>query len=196
MFSTIPCVILSGGKSSRMGEDKSLMKFDDKTMIEYLYQKLSSLFKEVYISSKNDKFTNLNLPKKSLLIDKEQTIFSPMVALQTIFSTLSCEKVFIITVDTPFIEEETIKTLIKSSDDFSITIAKDSQNNVHNLCGVFSKDILPTIEEMLEKDIHKINYMIKNSKNFQEIVFQNSEQFLNINTQETYQKAKTLLKKF
>ena len=196
MYSTIPCVILSGGKSSRMGEDKSLMSFDDKTMVEYLYKKLSSLFKEVYISSKDDKFTNLKLPKKSLILDKDKTTFSPMVAINTIFQTLLDDKIFIITVDTPFVQKQTIQKLIQNSDNFSITIAKDKNNNTHNLCGVFSKDILPTVQEMLQKDIHKINYMIKNSKNYQEIVFEDSEQFLNINTQETYQKAKTLLKKF
>jgi len=196
MYNTIPCVILSGGQSSRMGEDKSLMSFDDKTMIEYLYKKLSSLFKEVYISSKNDKFTNLNTPKESLILDKNKTTFSPMIAMEAIFQTLKDDKIFIITVDTPFIKEETIKELIKKSNDFSITIAKDKQNNTHNLCGVFSRDILPIIQEMLQKNMHKINYMIKNSKNYQEIIFDDNEQFLNINTQESYQKAKTLLKKF
>ena len=98
--------------------------------------------------------------------------------------------------DTPFVEEGTIKELIKKSNDFSITIAKDTENNTHNLCGVFSRDVIPTIQEMIKQDIHKINYMIKNSKNYQEIVFENSEQFLNINTKESYQEAKNVLKKF
>jgi molybdopterin-guanine dinucleotide biosynthesis protein A len=196
MIKTLPCVILSGGRSSRMGEDKSLMLFDNSnTMIEYLYNKLKPFFNDLYISAKSDKFDTLSLSKEQLILDKNQTIFSPMVALETIFSTLKSEKVFIITVDTPLVEIETINNLIKASKNFSITIAKDKDNNTHNLCGVFSRDVLPTIQEMIKKDIHKINYMIKNSKNYQEIVFANSEQFLNINTQESYQEAKTLLKK-
>ncbi len=197
MPNTIPCVILSGGQSSRMGEDKSLMQFDNETtMIEYLYRKLLPIFDNIYISAKTDKYEKLQLPNKQLILDKNQTIFSPMIALETIFQTLKDEKVFIITVDTPFVEKETIEKLIKNSSDFSITIAKDNDNNIHNLCGVFSRDVLPTIQEMIKKDIHKINYMIKNSKNYQEIVFENYEQFLNINTKETYQKAKNALKKF
>ncbi len=196
MANTTPCVILSGGKSSRMGEDKSLMLVKNSTtMIEYLYKKLTPIFNQVYISAKTDKFDTLELPNKQLILDTNQTVFSPMIALETIFQTLKDEKVFIITVDTPFVEKETIEKLIKNSSDFSITIAKDNDNNIHNLCGVFSRDVLPTIQEMIKKDIHKINYMIKNSKNYQEIVFENYEQFLNINTQESYEKAKTLLKK-
>ena len=42
----IPCVILSGGKSSRMGEDKSLLPFSSsKTLIEYQYKRLKPYFK-------------------------------------------------------------------------------------------------------------------------------------------------------
>lgn len=197
MLNTIPCVILSGGQSSRMGEDKSLMLLDNKTtMIEYLYERLTPIFDNVYISAKTDKFEKLQLPNKQLILDTNQTTSSPMIAFETIFQTLKDEKVFIITVDTPFVEEGTIKELIKKSNDFSITIAKDTENNTHNLCGVFSRDVIPTIQEMIKQDIHKINYMIKNSKNYQEIVFENSEQFLNINTKESYQEAKNVLKKF
>lgn len=190
MSNKIPCVILSGGKSSRMGEDKSLLPFENETtMIEYLYKKLTPVFDKVYISAKTDKFEKLQLPNKQLILDIDQTISSPMIAINTIFQTLKDDKVFIITVDTPFVEEKTIQELIKSSSNFSITIAKDNENNTHNLCGVFSRDILPTIQEMIKQDIHKINYMIKNSKNYQEIVFENSEQFLNINTKKEYEEG-------
>ena len=53
----IPCVILSGGKSSRMGEDKSLLPFgSSNSLIEYQYKRLKPYFKNLYISSKIDKF--------------------------------------------------------------------------------------------------------------------------------------------
>jgi len=196
MINTIPCVILSGGKSSRMGKDKSLLPFKNEiTMIEYLYKKLTPIFKKVYISAKIDKFKNLKLQKRQLILDSNQTTFSPMIALETIFQTLQDEKVFITTVDTPFIQEQTIENLIKHSMNFSITIAKDKENSTHNLCGVFSRDILPTIQKMVQQDIHKINYLIKKSKNYQEIIFENNEQFLNINTKKSYQEAKIILKK-
>lgn len=194
MINTIPCIILSGGKSSRMGEDKSLLPFkNETTMIEYLYKKLTPIFKKVYISTKTAKFKNLKLENSKLILDSNQTIFSPMIALETIFQTLKDKYIFIITVDTPLIQEKTIEELIKNSTKFLITIAKDKENNTHNLCGVFSRDILPIIQKMIQQDIHKINYLIKNSKNYQEIVFENNEQFLNINTKKNYQEAKILL---
>jgi molybdopterin-guanine dinucleotide biosynthesis protein A len=182
----IPCIILSGGASRRMGEDKSLLPFKEfNTLIEYQHNKLSKIFSTVYISSKNNKFDfNANL-----LIDNSQEIHSPMIALKSILSKITSEKVFIVTVDVPLIKEETFDTLVSQSTPYKITIAKDS-THTHNLCGVFSKSLLPLIDELLNKDIHKINTLIKNSNSYTEILFNDEEQFSNINTKEDYIKTR------
>jgi len=181
----IPCVILSGGKSSRMKEDKSLLKFSSfNSLIEYQYKRLKPYFKNIYISSKSNKFDFLN--SNELILDKNQETYSPILALETILEKLKNEKTFIITVDTPFIKIKTIEKLINSSKNFDITIAQTSKT--HNLCGVFSKNILNTIKTMIKDDIHKINYLIK-SANYNIVEFKNEDEFLNINYKEDYIKA-------
>ena len=48
------CVILAGGKSSRMGQDKTLLPFGGfKTLTHYEVAKFSKVFEEVYVSSIN-----------------------------------------------------------------------------------------------------------------------------------------------
>lgn len=179
----LPCVILSGGKSRRMGEDKSLLPFKEfNTLIQYQHNKLSKLFKTIYISSKTNKF---DFDAQLLLDDSD--IYSPMVALKSIFEQLEDEKIFIITVDTPFVKEETIKTLIENSKDYEIVIAKD-KDKTHNLCGVFSKSALLKVQEYLQKDIHKIKCLL-NDSNSKELLFEDEKQFLNLNTPEDYKSA-------
>lgn len=185
MISSIPCVILSGGRSSRMGEDKSLLPFKGfNTLIEYQYNKLSKIFTDLYISTKEDKFDFIKDDSDIKLIYDDGEIFSPMVALKSIFKSLDSNKIFIITVDTPFIYEQTIKTLIEKSKSYDIVIAKDDEKT-HNLCGVFSKKTLQKVEECLNNDIHKINYLLRNSQTM-ELSFHDKEQFLNLNTPEEY----------
>ncbi|MBL3521036.1 molybdenum cofactor guanylyltransferase MobA [Aliarcobacter lanthieri] len=185
----IPCIILSGGKSSRMKEDKSLLPFGfENSLIEYQYKRLKPYFKNIYISSKTDKFNFLNT--NNLILDNNQEIYSPILALQTILETLENEKVFIITVDTPFIKIETISELINESQEFDITIAQTSR--IHNLCGVFSKDILNVIKAMIKDDIHKINHLIK-STNYKILEFKNEDEFLNLNSKDDYCKALKLI---
>ena len=175
-----------------MGEDKSLLPFGEfDTLIQYQYNKLSKIFKDVYICSKTNKFDF----KCNLILDNDKSTFSPMVALESIFDTLKENKVFIITVDTPFVTKETIFTLIKCCEDYDITIAK-SGDKLHNLCGVFSKSIYKNIKDLIKQDIHKINYLIKNFSNYKVVEFENNEEFLNINTKDDYQNGKKLYSHF
>ena len=181
----ITCVILSGGKSSRMGEDKSLLPFSSsKTLIEYQYNRLKPYFKNIYISSKVDKFDFLE--KEFLILDENKDVFSPILALDTIFKKFQNQKIFIITVDTPFVSIDTIAKLIEESKDCDICIAQTEKT--HNLCGVFSSNISLTIKTMIENDIHKIWFLIKNNI-YKIIELPNNNEFLNINHRDDYEIA-------
>ena len=173
-----------------MGEDKSLLPFgNSQTLIEFQYNKLSKIFKNVYISSKTNKFNFSNITNNSnIILDNNSNLSSPMVALQSIFEKLSNEKIFIITVDVPLVEKDTIETLIKNCNNFDVTIAVDDDRR-HNLCGVFNKSIIKQIDKLILNDIHKINYLIKQTENYKEIYFENKEQFINLNTNTDYNNA-------
>jgi molybdenum cofactor guanylyltransferase len=178
----ITCVILSGGKSSRMGEDKALLPFiSSKTLIQYQYERLKPYFKNIYISSKINKFDFLQTD--FLILDENQDVFSPILALDSIFDKLTNQKIFIITVDSPFVSIETISKLIIESENYDICIAQTQKT--HNLCGIFSSNISKTIKSMIKNDIHKIFYLIKNSK-YNIIEFPNNSEFININNKEEY----------
>ena len=183
----IPCVILCGGKSSRMGEDKALLPFSNSnSLAQFQYERLKPYFKNVYISSKTDKF-NFN---SNLILDKGLE-FSPIVALETIFKNLKDEsKIFIITVDTPLVKMDTIKKLIESSIDFDITVAQTSKT--HNLCGVFNNSCLCEVKQMLESGIHKVGFLLRNM-NTNYIDFPNEDEFINLNDKVEYFKAKSLI---
>jgi molybdopterin-guanine dinucleotide biosynthesis protein A len=180
---TFPCVILSGGKSSRMGKDKSLLPFGNyPSMIEYQYERLKPFFKTTYISSKTDKF-DFNAE----IIYDNNDVHSPMVALKSILEYLKDEqKIFIITVDTPMVSIETIDNIIHDSKNYDATIAQ-SPTKTHNLCGVFTHKLLKQIILMLENDNHKINYLLKKS-NVNYVIFPQDDEFININEPYEYEK--------
>lgn len=179
----IPCVILSGGKSSRMGNDKSLLPFGaENSLAKYQHDKFSKIFQNVYISSKKNKFDF-----SCEVIYDESEIFSPMVALQSILKRFNNQKVFIVCVDTPLIELSSIMKIVENKDKAEVIICADNLKT-HNLCGIFSSDILPKIDEMLENENHKINYLLTKLVDLKIIHFENSHQFSNINTQDDYDK--------
>ena len=184
-----PIVILSGGKSSRMGSDKSLLPFNSfNTLIEYQYFKLQKIFKEVYISSKEDKFEFLE-DKSKLILDSSST-YSPMVALEQILKSFENSYVFIIAVDIPFLKKDTIYDLYENIKDttYQAIIAVDGNKNRHNLCGFYHTSVIESIDELLKKDIHKIGTLLQNINSTQ-IEFKKTEEFLNLNDQDQYKKA-------
>ncbi|MGM0623845.1 MAG: molybdenum cofactor guanylyltransferase MobA [Campylobacterota bacterium] len=182
-------VIFAGGKSSRMGRDKAFLPFMQSTLIEYQYKKLCAIFDRVYISTKADKFDF----DASFIYDSHDT-FSPAVALRAVLKQLSCDEVFAISVDVPFIKQEDIYTLYSAKSDHEIVAAK-TQGGVQPLCAIYSKSILPKLEAMLEKDIHKLNFLIKQCDS-KLVDFEDEQSFLNLNHPHEYELALSKTQRF
>lgn len=174
-----------------MGEDKSLLPFSSSnSLTQYQFDRLKPYFKNIYLSSKTDKFDFIS--NNELILDKNKDIFSPILALNTIFDKFQNQKIFIITVDTPLVSIESISKLIDESKDVDICVAQTQK--IHNLCGIFSSNISSTIKNMIENDVHKIGYLIKNNK-FKIIEFPNDSEFININNKNDYKNALTYIRK-
>lgn len=63
MIEDVTGIILSGGKSQRMGRDKALIKLGDVTAIEIITKLMKSIFKDVFIVTNNRlKYGFLKLP--------------------------------------------------------------------------------------------------------------------------------------
>lgn len=168
-----------------MGEDKALLPFSSHlSLSEYQFNRLKLHFKEVYISSKENKFNFLN--EEELILDENKDIHSPIVALNTIFEKLPNQKIFIITVDTPLVSIESIEKIVNESVDFDICVAQTER--VHNLCGVFNSSISLTTKKMIIEDFHKVGYLLKNN-NTKIVQFDNDDEFLNLNNKIEYEKA-------
>ncbi|MCR4941934.1 MAG: molybdenum cofactor guanylyltransferase [Campylobacter sp.] len=176
------CVILAGGKSSRMGCDKALLPFGEvKTLTHFVYKKMSKIFSEVYVSAKNAKF----YPPLPLISD-ESDEFSPMLAFAKILAKFD-ESVFIVAVDMPFVSYKCINELAKYRDKYDAVIAKDSEFT-HNLCGFFSPKMADTAKKMYEKNEHKISLLLEKF-NVKKINFENKKQFANLNNKDDFIKA-------
>ena len=134
----MPAVLFAGGRSSRMGQDKALLPFAGfKTLSEYQYRRLSKIFDKVYISSKEDKFDF----QANILFDVYPES-SPMVGLASMFERLEAEAIFVLSVDSPFVNKEIIDTLMKHLEGADVVIAR-TPGGKQPLCGIYTRAILP-----------------------------------------------------
>jgi len=187
----IPCIIFAGGKSSRMGEDKSLLPFANfDTLAEFQLFQLKKIFKTVYISCKDK--NKFDFDANFIEDIKTDNIFAPTAGFVSVFQNLTCERFFAISVDTPFIDEIIINTVIKAdTPNVDATIAK-LNNDIQPMCGVYHRSLELKFENMLKTDNHKLGYLLKNSKTTF-VDFKDEKPFLNLNHPHEYQEALTLI---
>lgn len=177
-------IIFAGGKSSRMGQDKALLPFGDApTLTQYQYQRLSQIFEKVYISAKSHKFDF-----ECQVIEDKYEASSPLVALLSIFETLDDDKVFVLSVDTPFVNEKVIHTLINECEQNVDIIVPKHVNNFEPLSAIYDKSILPLLQKHYEEDNHKLHDILKNAKT-KAVHFEENKAFMNLNYFEDYKKA-------
>ena len=177
-------VIFAGGKSSRMGKDKSLLPFGKyKTLTAFQYEKLQTLFKTVYISTKEEKFDF-----DAKLIKDCYKDSSPLVGLLSIFETLDVEEVFVLSVDAPFVDVETIKHIMKINiEEYDAVVAK-SPKGIEPLCGRYKKSILPLLQKQYSEDNHRLQNLLNAAKTYT-LSFKDDTLFSNLNHPEEYEKA-------
>ena len=210
------CVILAGGKSSRMGRDKTLLPFGGfATLTHYGAHKFGRIFERVFVSSKFEKFnpslplikdadadeilqSNLtearnDAPTSSAQIYPQDTsnlsepAFSPMLALYSILKNFPYESVFIVPADMPFVSEECVRELYKFSGEYDMVIAAD-ESHTHSLCGFFSGDLADAAGELFAAGEHKIG-LLRDRCRCKIVKFAREDEFFNINYQADYEQA-------
>lgn len=177
-------VIFAGGKSSRMGKDKSLLPFGAyPTLTAFQYEKLQKLFKTVYISTKEEKFDfDVKLIKDTY---KES---SPLVGLLSIFETLEAEEVFVLSVDAPFVDNTTIQSIMQIDIANYDTVVAKSPSGLQPLCGRYKKSILPLLQKHYKEGNHRLQSLLNEAQTYT-LHFEDDSAFTNLNHPEEYKEA-------
>ena len=131
-------VILCGGDSSRMGTKKALLPFEDKTMVEYIYDKFSPYFNKIYLSvNERGDLSHLNLDAQEIPDISRNA--GPYGAILSCLTMISGDRAFFMSVDTPFLDPRTAVLLYEQSNDYDITTFNFDDNYSDTICSVYSK---------------------------------------------------------
>lgn len=186
-FIPLPCVIIAGGKSSRMGSDKALLPFGGfDTLTEYQLNRLAPYFQSLHVSTKTkEKFYF----SASFIEDlTEYDAASPLVALLSILETFDTP-ICVLSVDTPFVDASIFATLYAQLHANTDAIIAVSPSCSHQLCAIYSPRITSHIRAMLQSDEHKIRTLLQRI-NTVYVHFESDEPFCNLNYPHEYEAAK------
>lgn len=147
MYDDITGIILAGGKSSRMGENKALLPLKGKTIIQSISDLISSIFENVMIiTNQPDDYAFLNLKTfQDVYYGK-----GPLAGIHSGLINSKTEKNFIVSCDIPLVNNDIINFLVNYQTLRPITVL-EADGFVQHLCGVYSKKLVPAAEEILIK---------------------------------------------
>ena len=167
------CIILCGGKSSRMGRDKGSMIIQDKPMIKHILSTLNHQINEAVIvlneQSRIDKYREFINPQDytytiTFAEDKIKNK-GPMPGIMTGLSYISSDYALILPCDSPYVSKNYINTIFSEVDNRyqAIVPYHDSENKLKTsepLHSVYNKNTIPIIEELVNQDVLHIKGLI------------------------------------
>jgi molybdopterin-guanine dinucleotide biosynthesis protein A len=179
-------IILSGGKSIRMGENKAFIEIEGVPIISRIYDLFKELFQEVIIvTNQTEFFRNFDsricqdlIPNKGALGGLYTGIF---------FSSFRYS--FCVACDMPFIKKSLVQYLIKNIQDEDVIVPR-TKDGLQPLHAIYSKNCLDPIRRIIEEGKYKIIDFYKMVK--VKIVEENNllsldpfrDSFINVNTPE------------
>ena len=172
-------IILAGGKSSRMGEDKGLVLLNGKPMIQYVIEALKEVVSDIIIISNNASYNKFRIPVYADIIKDK----GPVGGIYTGLYHSKTQLNFCISCDVPMISSDFILWLLKRSGNASITLPM-YKDKIHQMIGVYSKQVLSNFKESTEKEHLKLSQVNKDMAceiidiekeyaNFDELIFSN-----------------------
>lgn len=193
----ISILVLAGGNSERLGENKALYEINETPLIEYVVKRVSDLDRDIIISCKDRKEELEKLFPKCEIIQDKLEEEGPLAGLLTALPHINSEYVAIITCDCPKISPEIIKRLAEEAQNADGSVPRWPNGYIEPLQAVYRTEKLAEaavqarnkghmkVSKALEK--LQVNYI---STEDLRSIDPDLESFLNLNHEEDILKIK------
>jgi molybdopterin-guanine dinucleotide biosynthesis protein A len=145
-------IILAGGHSSRMGQDKALLHYNQETLIERSVKELQQAVDEVIVIV-NDKL-KYHLSSVREIPDVYPDM-GPLGGMHAGLLQARHEYSFIISCDMPLFSARLAEFLLERSGGYDVVVPK-LNDYWEPLCAVYSKNCIASIEKCLRSGVRKV----------------------------------------
>lgn len=154
--SDISCIVLAGGKSTRLGRDKIVEIIGSQSLLQRVMSRLSSFNCDIIlVTAKGQSLPQFtDYPKLEVVAD----IYPGKGSLGGIYTGLTVSESFhnlVVAGDMPFLNRALLTYMMQLSVDFDVVIPRVG-NEVEPLHAVYSKGCLTPIEYLFKQDNLKI----------------------------------------
>lgn len=169
------CIILCGGMSTRMGQDKGSMLLEGKPMIFHVLETVADLVDEVVMVLRDEKrveaYKNLlGSMKMDLKTDLKFCIDmkmdeGPLVGILTGLTHIKSDKALVLPCDSPYISRTFILRMFQLSevDEYDAVVPVSYDGRIEPLHSIYKRSSIDLIREILEDGFRDVRSLIKRS---------------------------------
>jgi molybdenum cofactor guanylyltransferase len=191
-------IILAGGKSSRMGANKALLKIGDKTVIERIVHQLNRIVDEIIVVTNHfQDYEFLQLP----MVEDNWKGMGPLAGIEAGLNASSTERNLVVACDMPFISIDLGKYLLTTLAQYQAAVPEIS-GQLHPLFAAYRKDMCEAVSKSLNENqlrikqlLHTIHVKIIKNELLNSLGISTEEiYFFNMNHPNEYHKAINIIK--
>jgi molybdopterin-guanine dinucleotide biosynthesis protein A/molybdopterin converting factor small subunit len=146
-FTNASAVILTGGRSSRMGWPKALLPFDDQPLIAHIVRMLRKLFMDIVVVAAPEQ----TLPQLPVTLVRDDVPFQgPVGGIYYGLNAARGEFCFVTSCDVAFINISLITKLLSYISDYDVVVP-EWERRLQPLHAVYRRSVMPLLREQLER---------------------------------------------
>ncbi len=181
--------LLAGGRSSRMGQDKALLRLGGRTLVEIALGKLAAMCRETAIVGNAPELVGFGVP----VIQDSIAGCGPLGGIVAGLEHSLVEWNVFLAVDVPFLPAEALRQLLAATEDSRrVAVVAEVGGFPQPLCAVYARRALPLLRRELEAGRWKVMSAIRVAGAVELVPFQDERWFRNLNTPEEFAEAEAL----
>lgn len=151
----ISAVVLAGGNSTRMGQNKALLKLGSKTIIERVVEILKTIFEEIIIVTNTPQVYSMLKDVRFVPDCFESKQKKSIIGLYTGIFEAKNDYAFVVACDMPFLNTDLINYMIDNIEDED-TLVPYINCYYQPLHAIYNKNCLKYIRTLLDSNNYKI----------------------------------------
>jgi len=185
-------LIVCGGKSSRMGVDKSLLEYYGIPHRYYLFNLLQNFCQSVYLSVNIFQTENLDNSYSFIIDAPEYSNIGPMSALLSAWKKFPQASWLVVGCDYPFVNKEILQSLISQRNKRATCFHVDKNNINEPLFTIYESSFYPAVIESYHQQNYSLSKLLAN-ENVNTVKLSSGHFLKNVNTMDEFFAVKELL---
>mgnify|MGYP001069271842 CR=1 FL=1 len=145
-FPDLSAIVLAGGQSRRMGQNKASLLIEGQTLLEHLLGQLQGRFKEIIVSLSSKQKVPVNL---ALIVQDLYEGAGPLAGILSGLKVCQSEVALVLTVDQPEVNFRLVREMLALMTDLELVYPMIEGKIPHPLFALYHKRTIPVMEELI-----------------------------------------------